>query len=92
MSDVIEAEVMIRNRLGLHARPAAAFVKITNRYQSEITVSKKDLQVNGKSIMGVMMLGASQGSRIHLNAQGEDAKALFEELTDLVNRAFDESS
>ncbi len=92
MSEVIEAEVMIRNRLGLHARPAAAFVKITNRYQSEITVSKKDLQVNGKSIMGVMMLGAAQGSRIHLRAQGEDAKALIEELIDLVNREFNESS
>ena len=92
MSDTIEAEVMIRNRLGLHARPAAAFVKITNRYQSEITVSKKDLQVNGKSIMGVMMLGAAQGSRIHLRAQGEDAKALIEELIDLVNREFNESS
>jgi len=92
VSDVIEAEVMIRNRLGLHARPAAAFVKITNRYQSEITVSKKDLQVNGKSIMGVMMLGAAQGSRIHLRAQGEDAKALIEELIDLVNREFNESS
>lgn len=92
MSDVIEAEVMIRNRLGLHARPAAAFVKITNRYQSEITVSKKDLQVNGKSIMGVMMLGAAQGSRIHLRAQGEDAKGLIEELIDLVNREFNESS
>jgi phosphocarrier protein len=92
VSDAIEAEVMIRNRLGLHARPAAAFVKITNRYQSEITVSKKDLQVNGKSIMGVMMLGAAQGSRIHLRAQGEDAKALIEELIDLVNREFNESS
>ena len=92
MSDVIEAEVMIRNRLGLHARPAAAFVKVTNRYQSEITVSKKDLQVNGKSIMGVMMLGAAQGSRIHLRAQGEDAKGLIEELIDLVNREFNESS
>lgn len=92
MSEAIEAEVMIRNRLGLHARPAAAFVKITNRYQSEITVSKKDLQVNGKSIMGVMMLGAAQGSRIHLRAQGEDAKALIEELIDLVNREFNESS
>ena len=92
MSDAIEAEVMIRNRLGLHARPAAAFVKITNRYQSEITVSKKDLQVNGKSIMGVMMLGAAQGSRIHLRAQGEDAKGLIEELIDLVNREFNESS
>ena len=92
MSEAIEAEVMIRNRLGLHARPAAAFVKITNRYQSEITVSKKDVQVNGKSIMGVMMLGAAQGSRIHLRAQGEDAKALIEELIDLVNREFNESS
>ena len=92
MSEAIEAEVMIRNRLGLHARPAAAFVKITNRYQSEITVPKKDLHVNGKSIIGVMMLGAAQGSRIPLRAQGEDAKALIEELIDLVNREFNESS
>ena len=92
MSDVIEAEVVIQNRLGLHARPAAAFVKITNRYHSEIFVSKKDLQVNGKSIMGVMMLGASQGSQLHLRAQGKDAKALIQELTDLVNRKFNEPS
>ncbi len=90
MSHVVETEVVIQNRLGLHARPAAAFVKITNRYDSEITVSKNGFEVNGKSIMGVMMLGASQGSQLHLRAEGEDAEALIREIVDLVNSKFNE--
>ena len=90
MSQVVETEVVIQNRLGLHARPAAAFVKITNRYDSEITVSKNGFEVNGKSIMGVMMLGASQGSQLRLRAEGEDAEALIQEIVDLVNSKFNE--
>ena len=88
----VEAEVVVQNRLGLHARPAAAFVMITNRYESEITVSKNDFQVNGKSIMGVMMLGASQGSRLRLRAEGKDAEALIRELVKLVDHKFNEES
>lgn len=90
MSPVVQAEVVVENRLGLHARPAATFVKITNRYDSEITVSKDDLRVNGKSIMGVMTLGASQGSRLLLRAEGEDAENLIRELAALVQNKFNE--
>lgn len=92
MNPVVETEVEIRNRLGLHARPAAAFVKVTNRYGSEIMVSKNDLCVNGKSIMGVMMLGASQGSCIVLRAEGDDADAMIQELVALINNGFNEDS
>jgi phosphocarrier protein len=91
LSFVVETEVVVNNRLGLHARPAAAFVKITNRYNSEITVSKNGFEVNGKSIMGVMMLGASQGSQLRLRAEGEDAEALIREIVDLVNSKFNET-
>jgi phosphocarrier protein len=91
LSFVVETEVVVKNRLGLHARPAAAFVKITNRYNSEITVSKNGFEVNGKSIMGVMMLGASQGSQLRLRAEGEDAEALIREIVDLVNSKFNET-
>ncbi|MFQ5914022.1 MAG: HPr family phosphocarrier protein [Nitrospinota bacterium] len=87
---MVQAEVVVENRLGLHARPAATFVKITNRYDSEITVSKDDLRVNGKSIMGVMTLGASQGSRLLLRAEGEDAENLIRELAALVQNKFNE--
>jgi phosphocarrier protein len=90
LSFVVETEVVIQNRLGLHARPAAAFVKITNRYNSEITVSKNGFEVNGKSIMGVMMLGASKGSQLRLRAEGEDAESLIREIVDLVNSKFNE--
>lgn len=92
MSPVVEAEVVIRNRLGLHARPAAAFVKVANRYHSEIAVRADGVQVNGKSIMGVMMLGAPLGARLFLKADGEDAEALIRELVQLVDNKFNEDS
>ena len=85
-----EREVEIVNRAGMHARPAAAFVKIAGRFSAEITVEKDGLEVNGKSIMGVLMLAAEKGSRLRLVASGADAAAALDALADLVGRGFEE--
>lgn len=85
-----ERTVRIRNKYGLHARPAAEFVKLANRFQSDIWVKKEEMQVNGKSIMGVMMLAAEFGSEITIRACGEDAEQALDELADLVSRGFGE--
>lgn len=89
-SSELEQSVRIRNKLGLHARPAAAFVKIANRFQSEIYVRKQDTEVNGKSIMGMMMLAAEFGSEITIRANGEDAEAAIRELVQLIDDKFGE--
>ena len=86
----IEKEITIINRLGLHARPAAMFVRIASRYRSEIWVEKEGEQINGKSIMGLMMLAAGQGSKLIIRCEGPDADKAMEELEDLINRRFDE--
>jgi len=80
----------IRNRLGLHARPAAEFVKLAGTYASEIWVDKDGLEVNGKSIMGVMMLAAEAGSSIRIRAVGPDADRAVDELVALVHAGFGE--
>jgi phosphocarrier protein len=82
--------VQIRNKYGLHARPAAEFVKTANRFQAEIWVRKQDLEVNGKSIMGMMMLAAEFGSEITIRAAGNDAAPAVRELVGLVERKFGE--
>jgi len=77
----IEKDLPITNRLGLHARPAAMFVRIASRYRSEIWVSKEGEEVNGKSIMGLMMLAAGQGSKLRVRCEGPDAdKAMVQQL------------
>lgn len=81
---------MIQNALGLHARAAAAFVKVANRFQSDITVSKDGVAVNGKSIMGVLMLAAAQGTKIDVEAQGEDAQQALDALGKLIDDKFGE--
>jgi len=86
----IERELTIVNRLGLHARPAAQFVKIANRHRAELWVEKDGEQVNGKSIMGLMMLAAGQGSRLLVAAEGPDAERVLQELEALIERKFDE--
>jgi phosphocarrier protein HPr len=78
------------NRLGLHARPAAMFVKVCNRHRSEIWVEKDGEQVNGKSIMGLMMLAAGHGSKLVVTCEGQDAEKALEDIEDLVQRRFDE--
>ena len=86
----IEKDVPIVNRLGLHARPAAMFVRIASRYRSEIWVSKEGEEVNGKSIMGLMMLAAGQGSKLHIRCEGPDADRALEELEALIHAKFNE--
>lgn len=87
---LVQREVEIVNRAGMHARPAAEFVKIAGRFAAEIRVEKDGLEVNGKSIMGVLMLAAERGSRLRLSAQGKDAEAAVHALSDLVGRGFEE--
>ncbi|HSG82235.1 MAG TPA: HPr family phosphocarrier protein [Gemmatimonadota bacterium] len=82
--------VTIANAYGLHARPAAEFVKLANTFKSEILVSKDGLEVNGKSIMGVMMLAAEKGSSLRVRAVGVDAQDAVEALCALVERGFGE--
>ena len=89
-SGKIQKEVTILNKLGLHARPAAMFVRVANKHRAEIWVEKDGEQVNGKSIMGLMMLAAGQGSHLLITAEGADAQGALEELQDLVERRFDE--
>ena len=80
----------IRNRLGMHARPAAEFVKIASGYEADIWVEKEGLEVNGKSILGVMMLAAEAGSCIQIRGVGKDARAVVEALVALVEEGFGE--
>src|SRR5438445_240327 len=89
-SQKIEKEISIVNRLGLHARPAAMFVRIATRYRSEIWVAKEGEEVNGKSIMGLMMLAAGQGSKLRIRCEGPDAEKAMEELEQLINARFNE--
>jgi phosphocarrier protein HPr len=83
-------EVKITNKYGLHARPAAEFVKLANQFASEVWVSKDEVEVSGKSIMGVMMLAAECGSTIQIRAEGSDAEKAVESLTSLVSNRFGE--
>lgn len=83
-------ELLVANKLGIHARPAAMFVKTANRYQCEIQVEKDGETVNGKSIMGLMMLAAGPGSKVTVHADGPDATVALAELENLLKRKFDE--
>ena len=74
----------------MHARPAAHFVRCAARFSSEVYVSRDGIEINGKSIMGVMMLAAEQGAAIRIRAEGVDAKQAIRELAELVERGFDE--
>jgi phosphocarrier protein len=89
-SQTIEKEISIVNRLGLHARPAAMFVRIASRFRSEIWVAKEGEEVNGKSIMGLMMLAAGQGSKLRIRCEGPDAKRALAELEELIAARFNE--
>jgi len=83
-------EFTIQNKLGIHARPAAQFVKMASRFTCEIQVEKDGEEVDGKSIMGLMMLAAGHGSIISILAEGEDAEAALDALGDLIARKFEE--
>lgn len=83
--------IMIINKLGLHARASAKFVSTAARYQSHIEVTKDSQTINGKSIMGVMMLAASKGSELTLQINGPDEEAMEKALVDLINNRFHEA-
>ena len=80
----ITKDIVIGNKTGLHARPAALFVQIANKYESDITITKDEQTVNGKSIMGILMLAAEKGSKITIVTEGDDAKEAMKELTSLL--------
>jgi phosphocarrier protein HPr len=83
-------ETVIVNQLGLHARPAAMFVRLANTFKSEILVEKDGEEINGKSIMGLMLLAAGSGSKIKITATGPDAAEALKALVELIARKFDE--
>ena len=82
--------VEVPNALGMHARPSAEFVKLAGSFAASVTVGRGDLNVNGKSIMGVLMLAAEQGSSLIISAEGDDAEEAVAALAALVKRGFDE--
>ncbi|MCX6954904.1 MAG: HPr family phosphocarrier protein [Verrucomicrobia bacterium] len=87
----VTKELVVQNKMGIHARPAAMIVRITNKFKAEVFVENKDEQVNGKSIMGLMMLAAGNGSKVKFIATGDDAPAMLTELDALFARKFDEA-
>tara|TARA_B100000900_G_C20579630_1_gene716908 strand:+ start:1499 stop:1765 length:267 start_codon:yes stop_codon:yes gene_type:complete len=88
---MLSKEVTVPNKLGIHARPAAQFVKTASQFEAEIRVEKDGEEINGKSIMGLMMLAAGHGSVLKLIAEGPDAEEALQALEDLVARNFGES-
>ncbi len=81
---VIKKKITVKNKQGLHARPAALFVQIANKFDARITVKREKEEVNGKSIMGILMLGAERGSQIVIEAEGEDAQQAVVELEKII--------
>jgi len=82
---LVRKKIVVKNRQGLHARPAALFVQLANKFNARITVRRDNDEVNGKSIMGILMLGAESGSQITIEAEGEDAHLAIAELGRLVS-------
>ena len=90
-SPALTKELVVQNKMGIHARPAAMIVRITNKYKAEVYVEKDEEQVNGKSIMGLMMLAAGKGSKVKFIANGDDGPAMLAEIEALFARKFDEA-
>ena len=86
----LRREFVVLNKLGIHARPAAMFVKTANRFACSVMVEKDGEEVNGKSIMGLMMLAAGPGSKIIVYCEGDDAHQALTEIEALIKRKFDE--
>jgi phosphocarrier protein len=84
-------ELLVQNKMGIHARPAAMIVRVTNKFKAEVYVEKDEEQVNGKSIMGLMMLAAAKGSTVKFVATGTDAEQMLAELEALFAKKFDEA-
>ena len=89
---MIECELTVQNRLGLHARPASLFVQATNKYKSKVKVIKGAMEVDGKSIMGLLMLAAPVGTVLKIIAQGDDENEVVEHLKKLFNARFGEDT
>ena len=87
---IVTREIVVLNKLGIHARPASLFVRLANRFHCDVFVEKDGEQVNGKSIMGLMTLAAGPGSKLKLHLEGQDADQAVAELEALVKRKFDE--
>lgn len=88
---ISEKKITIKNKSGLHARPAAVFVQIANKYDSTVTIKKGKLEVNGKSIMGILMLAAGKGSQVILKVGGDDAEKAMAELEMVLSGEIDVS-
>ncbi len=88
---MISRTVKVANKLGLHARPAAMLVTVAARYESEVFLTKDALRVNGKSIMGVMMLAAEKGSELTIEVNGRDEEKALEEIVRVVESGFGEN-
>jgi phosphocarrier protein len=89
--ELIEMECLVRNKMGLHARPAAKVVQAANKYSCEVTLHKDGQDVNAKSIMGVLMLAAAQGTAVLVRAEGDEAEACVKAIADLFAKGFDEA-
>ncbi|MFA6636173.1 MAG: HPr family phosphocarrier protein [Candidatus Omnitrophota bacterium] len=87
---VLERDILVKNKTGLHARPAALFVQKANKYESDIKILKDGQEVNGKSIMGILMLAAEKGARIKIVISGNDAEEAMEELSSMLSGEMDE--
>jgi phosphocarrier protein HPr len=90
-SQTFTKELLVQNKMGIHARPAAMIVRVTNKFKAEVHVEKDDEQVNGKSIMGLMMLAAAKGSTVKFVATGPDAEQMLTDLEALFAKKFDEA-
>jgi len=87
----LERVLTVQNKMGIHARPAAMIVRLANKYEGEVWVEKDDEQVNGKSIMGLMMLAAGRGSKLRFTCEGLEAAQLLDEMEALFERRFEEA-
>ena len=92
-SGTLERELIVQNKMGIHARPAAMIVRIANTYTGEVWVEKDDEQVNGKSIMGLMMLAAGKGSKLKIRAEGaaDTGAEMLDQMSALFDRRFEEA-
>jgi phosphocarrier protein len=89
--DTIEKDCTVRNKMGLHARPAALIVQTANKFPCDVTLMKDGQNVNGKSIMGVLMLAAAQGTTVTVKTEGEQAKQCSDAIVELFDKGFNES-
>ncbi|MCX7973981.1 MAG: HPr family phosphocarrier protein [Candidatus Aminicenantes bacterium] len=87
---MIEKQVVIKNKLGLHARAAVKFVNLANRFSSSVRIIKDTMEIDGKSILGILTLAASQGTKLTLRVSGEDEREAMRALMELINNKFDE--